>query len=76
MASNNELQAVARLDHSKSHNPEIACQSRQAEITAKLARVPDRAYGSSWRVLKNIVDKGCEAGTTDPEAVQSALDTQ
>eukprot|EP00957_Ditylum_brightwellii_P080071 6089765-Ditylum_brightwellii.AAC.1 len=66
MSSNNESQAVvARRDPSKSHNPEIARQSRQAEITAKMAKAPNRSYNTAWMGFKKFVDDGRRAGTID-----------
>eukprot|EP00957_Ditylum_brightwellii_P008668 657897-Ditylum_brightwellii.AAC.1 len=64
MFLNNESWAVvARRDPSKSHNPEIACQSRQAKITAKMAKAPNRSYKNAWNGFKKIVDDGHKAGT-------------
>eukprot|EP00957_Ditylum_brightwellii_P074396 5652202-Ditylum_brightwellii.AAC.1 len=67
MSSSNESQAVvARHAPSKSHNPEIACQLQQAEITTKMAKVPRRLYKISWEGFKKIVDDGHKAGTIGP----------
>jgi hypothetical protein len=56
MASNN--QAIARaMDPSQSRREEIASRSRHAEITVKMAQVPDPTYTTAYRALKKFVDQ-------------------
>eukprot|EP00957_Ditylum_brightwellii_P058099 4406169-Ditylum_brightwellii.AAC.1 len=56
MASNN--QAVARvMDPSQSQCEEIVRRLQHAEITVKMAQVPDLSYTTAYRALKKFVDQ-------------------
>eukprot|EP00957_Ditylum_brightwellii_P146679 11165519-Ditylum_brightwellii.AAC.1 len=56
MTSNN--QAIARaMDPSQSQREEIASRLQHAEITVKMAQVPDPSYTTAYKALKKIVDQ-------------------